>query len=75
MYKKWIVIYTLLLILIPGTGIAIPSFLNHQGTITQSDGQPLTGIERITFSLNTQANGGSVVWSEQLLRSAGQPDQ
>ena len=66
MYKKWIVIYTLLLILIPGTGIAIPSFLNHQGTITQSDGQPLTGIERITFSLNTQANGGSVVWSEQL---------
>ena len=38
--------------------------LSHQGRLLDSAGAPLEGQHELTFSLYTQALGGSPVWSE-----------
>jgi len=42
----------------------VPHFINFQGTLTDSSGNPLTGTRTIQFSLYADSIGGIPLWSE-----------
>src|SRR3954468_20243272 len=42
----------------------VPSRLGYQGRLLNTDGSPVTGTASLTFSLFTQATGGSALGSE-----------
>ena len=53
-----------LMLLIPVFVWAVPTSINYQGKLTDSDGKPLTGTYNMTFYLFTALSGGSAIWSE-----------
>jgi len=53
-----------LALLVPATGMAAPSVVNHEGLILDGDGLPLEGNVRLTFALCEQAQDGACPWTE-----------
>ena len=53
-------------VLFSTTSFGTPPFLSHQGHILDSTNQPLSGVNSVTFSLYSAANGGSPLWSETI---------
>ena len=52
------------LLIVTGAFADVPSQINYQGTLTDSAGDPITGIYSMTFSLYADSTGGSSLWSE-----------
>ena len=50
----------------PLSAFAVPAYLSHQGKILDSSQEPISVVTEMTFSLYTQASGGSAVWSETM---------
>lgn len=48
----------------PGSAWANTKFLNVQGRLTDTSGNPLTGSQTVTFRLYTSSTGGSASWTE-----------
>jgi hypothetical protein len=46
------------------TNVAVPPLVNFSGTLTDSDGRPLSGTVAVTFSLYSEQNGGAALWIE-----------
>ena len=46
--------------------LAIPTFLTHQGKVSQSNGSPVVGSANTTFALYNQETGGSVIWTQTM---------
>jgi hypothetical protein len=42
----------------------VPNFINLQGTLTDSSGNPVTGIRTIQFSIYSDSVGGIPIWNE-----------
>ena len=42
----------------------VPATLSYQGSFTNTDGSPFTGVKDITFKLYTAAAGGDAFWTE-----------
>ena len=57
---------TLSLLLFSLQALAVPPYLSHQGKISQSNENPVTGSVNTTFKLYTNATGGSAVWEQTL---------
>lgn len=51
---------------LPSAAEAVPTELNHQGRLLDSDGLPIHDTLSVTFTLEDAAEGGLVVWSETL---------
>jgi len=43
---------------------AVPDLINFSGTLTDLNGNPLTGVQGVTFLLYKEEQGGSPVWIE-----------
>jgi hypothetical protein len=43
---------------------AIPQLLSYQGYLTDDTGQPLNGVQAITFSIHDAAEKGTQLWGE-----------
>jgi hypothetical protein len=46
------------------TNVAVPPLVNFSGTLTDSNGKPLTGSVAVTFSLYSEQSGGAALWVE-----------
>ena len=53
-----------LMILMTVSAWAVPTSMNYQGMLTDSDGNALTGTYNMTFYLFTTPSDGSAIWSE-----------
>ncbi len=42
----------------------VPAMVNYQGYLTDSSGNPITGILSVTFSIYESVSGGTAVWTE-----------
>jgi hypothetical protein len=42
----------------------VPQFVNFSGVLTDLNGQPLTGVTGVTFSLYKEETGGAALWLE-----------
>ena len=43
---------------------AVPDLINFSGTLTDLNGNPLTGVQGVTFLLYTEQQGGNPLWME-----------
>lgn len=59
-------VLTLAIILLPWSNVVaeVPQLINYQGKLTDGDGNLLEGIQAVSFSLYTAADGGESVWTE-----------
>jgi len=57
------VVFLMILMTISGWA-SVPTIMNYQGKLTDTEGNPLTGPYNMTFYLFTAASGGSAIWSE-----------
>jgi len=57
------VVFLLILMTISGWA-GVPTNMNYQGKLTDTEGNPLTGPYNMTFYLFTSASGGPAIWSE-----------
>jgi len=57
------VVFLLILMTISGWA-SVPTMMNYQGKLTDTEGKPLNGSYNMTFYLFTSASGGSAIWSE-----------
>ena len=55
-----------LLLLIPGLSPAAPAFLNYQGRLVDSAGNPLVGLQSITFRIYDAAAAGAMIWGPEV---------
>ena len=63
----WRCVFLLVLVFgMPGLAMAVPTQLNHQGRLLDSDGIPVEGTLPVTFTLEDAPEGGDVLWSETL---------
>ena len=46
--------------------LAIPTFLTHQGKVSQSNGSPVVGSANTTFTLYGQETEGSAIWTQTM---------
>jgi hypothetical protein len=51
----------------PGVALAVPALLPHQGRLTDTTGQPVTGTHTVTFALYDVPASGTPLWDESLL--------
>ena len=54
----------ILFLLLPGIVFAVPWMINYQGTLTDSDGNPLDGTYQVRFYLYDALTGGNQLWGE-----------
>ncbi len=52
---------------------AQPAYLNYQGRLTDTTGQPLTGMKTLTFNIYSSALGGTPVWGPFLCDGVSSP--
>src|SRR5579862_100456 len=48
----------------PAAPSPVPAIINFSGTLSDSDGKPLTGMQGVTFYLYKDQQGGSPLWIE-----------
>ena len=60
----WVITSMVILTIITEIFADVPNYINFQGTLTDSSGNPITGTETMTFSLYTDTVGVSSMWSE-----------
>jgi hypothetical protein len=48
-----------------GTAHAVPNTMTQQGLLLDQNNNPVTGMQRFTFSIYSAATGGTPVWTEQ----------
>jgi len=46
------------------TNVVVPPLVNFSGTLTEGNGNPLTGTVAVTFSLYSEQTGGAALWME-----------
>jgi trimeric autotransporter adhesin len=46
------------------TNVVVPPLVNFSGTLTDSNGKPITGTVAVTFSLYSDETGGAALWME-----------
>lgn len=46
------------------TGSTVPTLVNFNGTVTDGNGHPLSGVHGVTFFLYKDSDGGSPLWME-----------
>ena len=66
MQKSLLHFLILIVLVLPGTTMAIPATLSHQGRILDSEMEPLIGVLDMTFSLYDQTEGGQPLWLEAI---------
>ncbi len=52
------------LLLLPLLAVAAPSYINYQGRLVDTTGNPLTGAQSIVFKLYSVPSGGTALWTE-----------
>ena len=63
---KYLSFLVIILLIIPQTSFAVPSFLSTQGRILEADGGPLTGLSNVSFRLYSSQNSQSALWSQTM---------
>jgi hypothetical protein len=48
----------------PGPTVSVPRVINISGVYVPADGQPPAGVEAVTLSVYTEAEGGTPIWQE-----------
>jgi microcystin-dependent protein len=64
---KWVSLLAVMAIFLTWSAVlagTVPNTLNYQGTLYDSNGQPINASENITVSLYNVASGGSAFWTE-----------
>ncbi len=51
-------------LLLPAVAAAAPAYINYQGRLIDSNGNPLTGTYSVAFTIYDAASGGNTLWSE-----------
>jgi hypothetical protein len=59
-----VLVFLSLFALLGASAWAVPGFLDYQGKLSDSGGNPLTGTYSMTFRLYGVSNGGTHVWQE-----------
>ena len=62
--RTLIVVLLALILMIPGSVFAVPSYMSHSGRVIESNNVPVTGIVSTTFSIYLQLESGNSEWSE-----------
>ena len=57
-------IFVLIAVAISGSAFAVPAYMHHSGRIVKANTVPVAGAVSTTFSIYSQLEGGSALWSE-----------
>ncbi len=55
---------TVIFVIVTGAFADVPDFINYQGTLTDSSGNPISGTVSITLSFYNNQTGGFYLWTE-----------
>jgi hypothetical protein len=64
MRKKYLFFFTLFLATTLLTSAEVPTMINYQGRVTNSEGEPINGDVSVTFAIYDAATDGSSKWTE-----------
>ena len=64
--KKGVLFLILTIIIATPVFAEVPMYLAHQGRILQTNLEPVTGVETLTFAIYPYSQGGSELWLENI---------